>query len=485
MWSGLDTLDKIDGVLHSLRSEAIKADQQLAQVTQRHAAVEQRRMHIVYQIAKVRLASIDSGELDARLNTADREVKDVLSQRVLALNLLNQQIEQMAATVQSQEGARLAQLNKVNELTQQIADLEATVQAQLLKDAAYLEQLNRATVADSVAAESKAKVAVAQADMAAKALPYKSDELFIYLWSRGYGTTEYRASLIARWLDAWVAKLIRYEAARVNYWNLTQIPMRLQQHAENVALKAESEAQAVQQIERERIDTAGVNALGTQLQTLQAELDRRDDELETAESELNELLAQRAQFTGGDDAYTKACLSRLAQAMDQRDLDAVYRYVLATSSLSDDELVVELSDLDQQSHRVKAELQDFQKLRQAQLHKLQEIEAVRRNFKNARFDDVRSGFSNHDLLSTALGQFVQGALNGSDLWGVIKRNQHYDHAGQQPGFGSDGLHRTRGGTRRAAGVPPTNGSWHWPQPRVRGSAPAPKSSGKFKTGGSF
>ncbi len=502
MWSGINTLDKIDSTLHSLRSEAINVDQQLAGLSQRYAAVEQRRLALVHEIAKVRLAGIESGELDNNLSTADREVKSLLAQREDSLTALNAQIEAATTITQEIEKTRLEQLGRVNDVSQSIADTQAQVQAALLEDQEYLAQLAVASKADSIALESKQKVDVAKADMAEKAVPYQADELFKYLWDRGYGTTDYEAGLIARWLDGKVAKLIGFEAARVNYWNLTQIPKRLEQHAQNVAEQAEIEAQAVEKFEADRLREAGFDQLNAKLSTLRDTLDELDDQLEAQESELNQLLESRAAYLAGEDSLSRQCLSRLAQAMDHRDLEAVYRYVLETSSFSDDELVVELSDVDQQARSLKDDSKDLKKLYQRQLDRLKDIEGVRRNFKNARFDDARSKIDNQELVAAALGQFVQGLMSGSDLWGVIKRNQRYTSTRSSkggpdlgPGFGSDGLRRRsrRSASRRAERSSSSGGSRYWPTPRKKGgrirpragSASRSRSKGGFKTGGSF
>jgi hypothetical protein len=155
-------------------------------------------------------------------------------------------------------------------------------------------------------------------------------------------------------------------------------------------------------------------------------------------------------------------------------------------------LVIELSDLDQQKRSLKADLKDIQKLHTGLIGRLKDIESVRRNFKNARFDDVRSSFANQELLVTALGQFVQGLLSGSDLWGLIKRNQRSSNTQAKPGFGSEGLGRNRGKGQngQVGGFPVGESSWQWPKPRAqKGGIRTPRGSsnsgGGFKTGGSF
>jgi hypothetical protein len=88
-----------------------------------------------------------------------------------------------------------------------------------------------------MAEEAEKKAAQAEADRDEKRKPYEADPLFMYLWRRRFGTAEYRAGPLVRYLDRKVARLVGYDAARANYALLNEIPLRLRQHAER--LKAE------------------------------------------------------------------------------------------------------------------------------------------------------------------------------------------------------------------------------------------------------
>ncbi len=78
------------------------------------------------------------------------------------------------------------------------------------------------------------KAARAEADREEKRRPYEADPLFMYLWRRRYGTRDYRASPLVRYFDRKVAHHIGYEAARVNYTMLLELPDRLREHAERL-----------------------------------------------------------------------------------------------------------------------------------------------------------------------------------------------------------------------------------------------------------
>ena len=492
MSSGLDTLNSIDSALHSVRSEAVRLDTQLAQMTQQTAIAEHKRMNIIHEITRVRLQEIDSGELSEELTAADRDAKRILKDREAAFERLNSTIAEQHELIAQQEEERSKSLARVNSIAQKISESQLAVQTKLTQDKTYKALLDEATWADTVAEESKIKVERAQSNMAEKAIPFKSDPLFMYLWERGYGTTDYQGGLIARWLDAKVAKLISYEPARVNYWNLTEIPLRLERHAEQVAEQAQDKLAAVQQYEIDARKSAGIPQLEEQAETAREELDLADDKMEDCESDLNEMLAERAQFVGGDDKYTQQCLSRLASALDHKDIDAVYRYALVTASPTDDQLILELSELEQRNQSVKADLQDLRVLHERQIQRLKDIEGVRRQFKNSRYDDARSRFNNTSLIATTLTQFVQGMVSGSEVWNTLQRNQHYINAGVGREFGSEAIGGTFGGgamrQRTQANRSVGNSTWNWPKPRtprVGGGTRTRTSGGKFKTGGSF
>ena len=114
--------------------------------------------------------------------------------------------------------------------------------------------------------------------------------------------------------------------------------------------------------------------------------------------------------------------------------------------------------------------------------------------KNSRFDDVRSGFGNEELIVNVIGEFLKGVISGSDLWKVIKRNQRYQDVNSSPEFGSGGLGNLGdilgGGSIGRRNRRKRKSSWHLPKPRRGGggfSIPGSSSrgGGGFKTGGSF
>lgn len=502
MWAGTSALRSIDQSLQTIRNEVVRLDSQLNQLTSNMASNQRHRARLINDIAAVRLVEIESGELNASFTAADTQVADLLSRREAALEQLNNEIVIINEQLQRAESERDALLETVNAKSQEIVDVEGQVQAELKTDQAYLTQFDKAKQAESVASEANRKRLASEASLSEKAAPYQTDDLFMYLWNRDYGTSEYSGGLFARFMDSWVARIIRYEPSRVNFWNLTEIPKRLSEHADRVAELADDQHMQLQQLELSALERAGIKTLESELDALRSGMDEHDDELEDTEMRLNQKIGDRTRFASGGDDYMQQSLTRLTQALDHQSLQSVHRYVRDTVSPTDDMLVLELQSVEDKLEDVDDDMTDIRAVHNSQLSKLKDLESVRRDFKNARFDDVRSGFGNQALISGVLGQFIQGVVSGGDVWRVIKRNQRYRQVASSPTFGSGGLGeiadifgeelmrqgRNRGRRRSS--------SWHWPKPRGGGggfkmprgggrSSGGGRNGGGFTTGGGF
>jgi hypothetical protein len=93
---------------------------------------------------------------------------------------------------------------------------------------------SRPAASDSVTRNAQEKLAQAEADRDEKRRPYEADPMFMYLWRRRFGTRDYEAGNLVRYLDRKVAHLIGYEAARVNYTMLMELPDRMREHVERL-----------------------------------------------------------------------------------------------------------------------------------------------------------------------------------------------------------------------------------------------------------
>lgn len=513
MLSGIKALNDLDQSLNSARRDIHRLDRELETHSNKLASAHRQQAKVMQQIAAVRLDAIASNTLAERLSGADQSAANLLEQRQTEVQELNAEIDHLVEQLTAVENERKQLSDHCNSVAKKLAKEEAQTQQSLEHNAEYQAAFAHAQQADSIADEAQLKAEQSAADMGEKAKPYQDDELFMYLWQRRFGTSDYEASnFLTRHLDQWVAGLINFEPSRQNYWNLQEIPKRLQTHAETVREQSNEAIDALQAVENTAMQDAGVHQLQVNYEQARLALDAHDDKIKQAEQTHNNVLTKRAQFAATQDPLMQQALAVLSDAMQHQSMQTLQQGTFATASMRDDDLVNELHQYATRAQDTEEDLRGLRQTYDTQLKRLRELESVRRNFKQHRFDDMRSGFGNEKLLNSALSQFMQGLLSGAELWRVIQRNQRHQDVGAWPDFGSGQLGhgsvwtdvlgnpnmggrmripRSRRTSRRTnqRTTQRRNSTWHWPNSNNGGfKLPGGRSSnggGGFKTGGGF
>ncbi len=484
MLSGRNALANIDQALMSARSGLEQLDGSLASVTEERASIQREIANAINRLAEVRLDALSHGQLRQALEAVDHQVLDLLAQRREAHAELQGSIAATTDELENLEKRREEAHAEVDAVSEALAQLEASVQSMLDEDEKYQDLLNAARAAEAIAEAADQKTHLAEADKNEKGAPFNADPLFMYLWKRHYGTSEYHANPLIRTLDGWVARVCNFEPARVNYWTLNEIPKRLAEHAANVRADADAHIEVLRSYEREAAQRAGVPEKQTELEHVEARQAEIDQQIEQKENELRELLERNAAFVSGKDPFMQKSLSLLTNALSHHSLVELAGLAATTSSREDDAVIRELDRLQDRDEELKHEIAEQQRSRNAHFDRLKELEGVRRRFKLARYDDLRSGFVNEHLIVQMINDLLRGGSRGAGgaLWDMLRRHQRYRDLGNAwPDFGSGGLGRNRRGA-----------PWHWPGGGgggfrlPRGGGPRSRGGrGGFRTGGGF
>lgn len=459
-------------------------------------AISQNRLQqarAIDRMARVRLEAARRGEVAGYLEAATREATSILDERETELTALNERARAAREAVDALEIRRDGLHEDVDDAARTLAEREAAVQQALEDSPEFERQLERTRKADAIAISALEKADLAQSDRRRKGEPFESDELFMYLWRRGYGTSEYRANPLSRLLDGWVARLCRYNDARPNYWMLLEIPKRLAEHAAHARKAADAELDALQDIEELAASDGGVPEARAALESLELRQDEIDAEIVQAEQSFRELQAELNRYTAGQDDFLLRALRVFSEAMERRDITELSRLALATMTPEDDAVVDELKELRREYGELEDELEQSRHLERKRMQRIRELEEVRHEFKRRRYDDLHSRFDKGDMIERMIGEVIAGVIKGGALWKTLRRYQRYaDAAGEWPDFGSGGIVRPKRPRASASRKrPPT---WRWPGadprrggggfriPRSRGRS---RGRGGFRTGGGF
>lgn len=435
MLTGSDLLAMIERMLGDTRGELGDVDLRLQRATGGIDTLRQRELGALAVLARVRVREIESGELVDELDATGREVQQILAQRAETHAALGEEIAAAERSLADLNAERLGQQEVVADADRAVDAAEAEAQQALAADAAYRAQLDAATASDSVADLAEEKAQAAHKDRAEKGKPYEADPLFIYLWQRGYGTLRYAAGPFTRALDGWVARTAGFEPLRRDYWMLSELPARFDEHAARMRARADEEVAAVRALETAAAAAAGVPARATARAAEAEALAKIDAAIEAQEAAITELVERRAAFAAGEDDLSRRCTQLLSDTYRQEKMRTLRDRATRTPSPEDDAAVDELAAIRADWPRLTDETTRYRALHDANRDRVAKLEELAKRFKDHRYDTALSEFVNSALIAALLTQLLSGSLGVPDVWDAITK-QHRRRAMADPSFGS-------------------------------------------------
>jgi hypothetical protein len=442
--SGSDVLALIERTHVDTRNEIVGVTTRLARFTAELESLRQREIGVLSVLARIRMREIEGDRLSAALDETGRRVKELLGQREAALAAVGEKLAAAERQQAALEQERAAQQAVVAAAEKAVDEAEAAAQQALGADAHYRAKLEAAAASDNVADSAEAKATAAHADREQKGKPYEADPLFAYLWGRGFGTPAYAHGGLARALDGWVARVANFEPARRDYWLLTELPGRFDEHAKRMRAHADADLTAVQALEKAAAEAAGVPARQKALDEAEQALAAIDEKIDEQEAAVAALVEERAAFAAGDDEISRKCNELIRETLKREQMRTLRERATATPSKDDDAAVDELTEIRAHLPRIEEEAARSRALHEAHRERIAKLDEIRKRFKEKRYDAVSSEFVNGALIATLLTQLLAGSVGLGDFWDALKKQQRYRQLAD-PRFGSGRFPRSGGG----------------------------------------
>ena len=496
MWTGRQTLSKIEGTLSKLRRDEGQLDGALASATGQAEQLRGERAKALRELARIKLDEMTAGRLLRNLDAAEQRAGQILENRRLRLETLNAQQKTLGEEVSQAEAERHAAAAAVEEAVEAVDTIRVEAEANVKKSAAWIATSKAHEAADQIAVEAEKKAAQSEAELGSKKKPYDNDPLFAYLWAAKFATSQYAASNITRLIDRMVADFIGYSQSRASYAMLIEIPQRLREHANLQRRSADDVRMSMAALERQAMIDAGVEPKERILAEARHKLASADANAERRRGLLKEVEAKRTAMlgNGNDPAYAEA-MQTIVEGDQQDDIGTLYEEAKRTSTPTDDMIVRRIGGLDDRLAETDKEIASLRKSAREMADRRTEVEKVRERFRSSGFDHPNATFRNESEIGTVLGQILEGAIRSGILWDLLRGGFGTRPSRGRPDFGSPtfpfpfpmpgGGEGARGGEWRQPG---TRGGWTPPFPTGSGGGGGRDSdSGDdgFSTGGSF
>ena len=452
MMNGTDQLAVINQYMAKARDSLDTIYQKMETANQRLVRLRNHLAEEYRKLARFRLDELAANRVATQLDDTDRAVLKLLERRSQALRELDSAIEQSIARQGPLNAEREEAVRKRDDLVKQIDESAAEVKLQLSRQQAYQEQEKRVaeTVARAEGAEKKA--AQAEVDQQEKGRPYREDPLFMYLWKRRFMTPDYTGGGLTRRLDGWVARMIKYADARSNYFMLTELPVRLREHAERQKAIASEELRKLHDMEAKALQIDGIVRHKAALADVQKSLEQVETRIETEEKRHETLFQQRSVFSTASDEASRQAVELQVSDIKSETLTSLYMQAKMTSNPDDDVIVARIRDLQQEEKDLGAEIAALQTQERQHQQSFRELEDLRRRFRQSSYDSRHSYFPSGFELAALLGMLMSGRTSGGDVWDRIGREQQFRRPRIPRDFGGGVFPGGFGGGMRGGGM---------------------------------
>ena len=465
---GSESLAIINQYLVNAGEEVKVVHRQLEELNQRRDEVNRQSSEAYRELAQFRLDELTASRVSTHLDDTDRALLAILDRRQKALSVLEESVDQLEEKLAAMIEERTRTVDVRDDLIKQVDELVSEVKAELELQDAYRDQEQLVSEAATRAEQAESKANQAEADRDEKGRPYREDPKFMYLWKRRFLKPDYSGSGLIRMMDGWVAKLINYTDARSNYFLLTELPLRLRQHADRQAQIAREELDRIHALEAEAMKDENLVKKKNELEAAQKSVEKMEAEIETEEKQLESFLQQRSDFSHSRDEHSQQAIQLQVSELKNDSLADLYSMAQRTPKPDDDVSVSRIRDLQREDQRLANEIKQLRAEEAKRQKSHQELDELRRRFRRRNYDSRHSHFPGGFELAILLGRLLAGRMSGGGVWDQIRRNQRFRRPRAPRDFGGGIFPGGFGGRGRGGGFGGGFGG-----------------GGGFKTGGSF
>ncbi|MDA9545110.1 hypothetical protein ACM43_11745 [Bradyrhizobium sp. CCBAU 45321] len=463
MISGRQALAEIEQFIQKARQQEAQVERAYARATEEVGRLRLQLTEAFRELARLKLDAIRQNQVVGELDVAERQAISLLESRQQALQRLTERRHEAEQRVRQAEAERQAALDDLQRALANAETIRKSVEAKISLNPEWISVRARVDEITGQAQQAEKKAIQAEADREEKRRPYEADRLFMYLWSRKFGTAAYRANPFTRYMDRLVASVVRYDKARVNYSLLNEIPERLRDHSRRIIEKLQEERSNLKALERKALVDAGSEAAEAEVAKARDAVTHRERQLEQA----REALAAQdrtydASILEGDAPYRDA-VELLAVADQREDLHELYEEATRTPTPKDEEIVRRIQSTDAAMNLALRQAVETHKRLKELAQRRATVEHEWAQLRHQGYDTPYGTFGNEASLGNVLGGILTGAVGGAILGQVLRDGFHHGPSPWDSGFG--------GGLP----IPPPDGFG------TGGSF----GGGDFRTGGSF
>ena len=443
MITGRESLRQIDRVIARLREQVSDAIQAADEAQARRTQVRQEQVDAYSSLTALRLHQLSDAQAHQPFLDAEKKALRLLSEQEDYVANSQRALDAAASEIYQLEQSREALSQKLDLAVDAYEDQVERIESKLIEQPDYLALKAAFDDAEAISERAHSKLAVAEDDMRDKGAPYENDPLFSYLWRRNFRTPSYKAGPFFRMMDDWVAGLCNYDDARLNYKRLTELPIRLSEHAQQTDAAREAAEDALEAAEARALADGGADALKDAADEIREGVDGLDHLIQKAETAHQELAKDHEAALASESGPASQARHVLEQAIRAASFPDLRVLASQTVDESDDRLVDRLVKLRAEEMEFELSARELEARPEARRRELETLEDFRRAFKRARYDSPYAEFRG-SAVDAVISSLLRGGETRHSAMRYLAKNLKRTRTRVDPGFGGGPRNETLG-----------------------------------------
>ncbi len=423
---GTDVWAAIKHNLKAAKTDLAGCQQAAAQLDAQMREILDRRGQALALLARLYLPEISKPAIESTFGSIRNDLLRILAAKESRQRDLQRQVNTTEEETQ-RRGGELDQLTKtLNLKVSERERLEAQVAETLKGNDDFQERSKLALEAEEQLHKNEGRVTEIQHEAAEKLPNYEKSRLFKYLYERGFGTPDYKATGWSKDIDTWVARLIDFGNARIGYEYLKKTPGLV---AQEVTRRQERFSQLMQQVEAiQHSEAEHAGLLNAVLEAGEALGDKRDllvQDIERLRKQSQGLQQELARLEKTQNEFYAEAVERFRVFLGETKQAILKQRAQETPEPEDDAIVSELADLNRQNEDMTRQLNDISQRRQAADRVQEGLDLVAQRYRQANYDSQRCYFRQGFDFDRLFGQFRDGTIDSDSFWRAIQASQEF------------------------------------------------------------
>ena len=424
-YAGIDIFRQLKTGFDRAQSELVSVKNKAVAFEQRMQELDEARKSLTLQLAKEYLPEFDTASINQTATNLQGELRYLFNEKALT----KKELEGKLFAVLESRKQLVEQLDPIAEQLSAYAEKRDELEELLEAEVAKLPDL--AALQERVEKESEkleryyARLDELTQEAKEKLPEYQVDPLFMYLVDQHYKDSSYKVSGLRKWLDSWVAKIVKYEDSKRSYDFLTIIPELVSIEIEKNASELEVLVTSFDEQRKLIADKLGLTEVIEAGTELGAKRDSVMEQIATLDSQAEQFRKEREQLESETGEYYHKALELITSYLDNSSFKQLWHDVSQTQQYQDDELVAQLEEITSKCHALKEDASQMRRRRSLSERAVTILSSLQRRFTESDFESRRSQFSDRLDIESLLSGVLEGVIGERDAWGALRKTQQF------------------------------------------------------------